>query len=552
MDSAILNDIIKRLLKVQGRREKLVQLSEEEILQLCLFSKNIFMQQPNLLELKAPFNICGDIHGQFSDLLRLFKKGGFPPQTNYLFLGDYVDRGRHSLETICLLLAYKIKYPENFYLLRGNHECESINRIYGFYDECKRRFSVRLWKLFNDCFNCLPVAALINQKILCVHGGLSPDLHSLDQIRNLPRPTGVPDKGLLCDLLWSDPSEDVEGWRENYDRGVSYTFGPDKVTEFLQKHDLDLICRAHEMMEDGFKFLAGTQLVTLFSAPNYCGMYGNAAAMMSVDESLLCSLQILKPAKKPIRLKICRKCDIHGQYSDLLRLFENGGFPPQSNYLFLGDYVDRGEQSLETICLLLAYKIKYPKNFFLLRGNHECASINKAYGFYDECKRRFNVRVWNVFNDCFNCLPVAALIDEKILCMHGGLSPDLHSLHQISNLQRPTDVPDTGLLCDLLWSDPSKDVKGWGKNVDRGISFIFGPEKVMEFLQKHDLDLICRAHEVVEDGYKFFAGKRLVTIFSAPNYDGLNNAGAMMCVDDSLMCSFHILKPKPAGSTQLE
>lgn len=187
--------------------------------------------------------------------------------------------------------------------------------------------------------------------------------------------------------------------------------------------------------------------------------------------------------------------DIHGQYSDLLRLFEYGGLPPNSNYLFLGDYVDRGKQSLETICLLLAYKIKYPENFFLLRGNHECASVNRIYGFYDECKRRFNVRLWKVFTDCFNCLPVAALIEEKILCMHGGLSPDLHSLDQIRNLPRPTDVPETGLLCDLLWSDPSKDVKGWGLN-DRGVSYTFGPDKVKEFLQKHDLDLICRAHQV--------------------------------------------------------
>ncbi|RZC76005.1 hypothetical protein C5167_001282 [Papaver somniferum] len=104
---------------------------------------------------------------------------------NYLFLGDYVDRGRQSLETICLLLAYKIKYPENFFLLRGNHECASINRIYGFYDECKRRFNVRLWKTFTDCFNCLPVSAVIDDKILCMHGGISPDLNNLDQIRNL-------------------------------------------------------------------------------------------------------------------------------------------------------------------------------------------------------------------------------------------------------------------------------------------------------------------------------------------------------------------------------
>ncbi|GFZ01688.1 type one serine/threonine protein phosphatase 2 [Actinidia rufa] len=203
--------------------------------------------------------------------------------------------------------------------------------------------------------------------------------------------------------------------------------------------------------------------------------------------------------------------DIHGQYTDLLRLFEYGGFPPEANYLFLGDYVDRGKQSLETICLLLAYKIKYPENFFLLRGNHECASINRIYGFYDECKRRFNVRLWKIFTDCFNCLPVAALIDDKILCMHGGLSPDLTNLDQIRSLTRPTDVPDSGLLCDFTM---------------------------------HDMDLVCRAHQVVEDGYEFFADRQLVTIFSAPNYCGeFDNAGAMMSVDESLMCSFQILKP---------
>lgn len=159
--------------------------------------------------------------------------------------------------------------------------------------------------------------------------------------------------------------------------------------------------------------------------------------------------------------------------------------------------MDRGKQSLETICLLLAYKIKYPENFFLLRGNHECASINRIYGFYDECKRRFNVRLWKIFTDCFNCLPVAALIDDKILCMHGGLSPDLTNLDQIRNLPRPTDVPDSGLLCDLLWSDPSREAKGWGMN-DRGVSFTFGPEKVAEFLMQHDMDLVCRAHQVID------------------------------------------------------
>ncbi|PON98687.1 Serine/threonine protein phosphatase [Trema orientale] len=299
MEASVLDAIINRLLEVRSNPGRQVQLSETEIKQLCFVSRDIFLRQPNLLELEAPVKICGDIHGQYSDLLRLFEYGGFPPRSNYLFLGDYVDRGKQSLETICLLLAYKIKYPENFFLLRGNHECASINRIYGFYDECKRRFNVRLWKIFTDCFNCLPVAALIDEKILCMHGGLSPDLNSLNQIRIIQRPTDVPEHGLLCDLLWSDPSKDIHGWGTN-ERGVSFTFGPDRVTEFLRKHDLDLICRAHQVVEDGYEFFANRKLVTIFSAPNYCGEFDNAGAMMSVDESLMCSFQILKPAdKKP-------------------------------------------------------------------------------------------------------------------------------------------------------------------------------------------------------------------------------------------------------------
>ncbi|XP_053194899.1 protein phosphatase 1, catalytic subunit, alpha isozyme a [Scomber japonicus] len=223
-DKLNIDSIIQRLLEVKGSRPgKNVQLTEGEIRGLCLKSREIFLSQPILLELEAPLKICGDVHGQYYDLLRLFEYGGFPPESNYLFLGDYVDRGKQSLETICLLLAYKIKYPENFFLLRGNHECASINRIYGFYDE----------------------------------------------------------------------------WGEN-DRGVSFTFGADVVAKFLHKHDMDLICRAHQVVEDGYEFFAKRQLVTLFSAPNYCGEFDNAGAMMSVDETLMCSFQILKPADKKL------------------------------------------------------------------------------------------------------------------------------------------------------------------------------------------------------------------------------------------------------------
>jgi len=188
--------------------------------------------------------------------------------------------------------------------------------------------------------------------------------------------------------------------------------------------------------------------------------------------------------------------------------------------------------------LLLAYKIKYPENFFLLRGNHECASINRVYGFYDECKRRHSIRLWKVFTDCFNCLPVAALIDDKILTMHGGLSREMESVETIKSIVRPTDVPDTGLLCDLLWSDPDLQTHDWGKN-ERGVSVTFGVKTVHDFLQNNGLDLICRAHQVVEDGYEFFGQRKLVTLFSAPNYCGeFDNCGAMMSIDENLQCSF--------------
>ncbi|ESQ32222.1 hypothetical protein EUTSA_v10004612mg [Eutrema salsugineum] len=293
VDKGVLDDIIRRLL--EGKGGKQVQLSESEIRQLCFNARQIFLSQPNLVELHAPIRICGDIHGQYQDLLRLFEYGGYPPSANFLFLGDYVDRGKQSLETICLLLAYKIRYPSKIYLLRGNHEDAKINRIYGFYDECKRRFNVRLWKVFTDCFNCLPVAALIDDKILCMHGGLSPELDNLNQIREIQRPTEIPDSGLLCDLLWSDPDQKIEGWADS-DRGISCTFGADKVAEFLDKNDLDLICRGHQVVEDGYEFFAKRRLVTIFSAPNYGGEFDNAGALLSVDESLVCSFEIMKPA----------------------------------------------------------------------------------------------------------------------------------------------------------------------------------------------------------------------------------------------------------------
>jgi len=287
-DDHSVDAIIQKLIEQKNRAGKPIDLKEEEIRFLCVESRQVFLSQPPLLELEAPMKICGDVHGQYTDLLRLFEYGGFPPSANYLFLGDYVDRGKQSIETICLLLAFKVRHPKNFFILRGNHECASINRIYGFYDECRRRYNVKLWKTFCDVFNCLPIAAIVDDKIFCTHGGLSPELTSMEQIRKIPRPTDVPDQGLLCDLLWSDPEKEIRGWGEN-DRGVSFTFGADIVGKFLSRFDLDLVTRAHQVVEDGYEFFADRRLVTIFSAPNYCGEFDNAGAMMSVDSTLMCS-----------------------------------------------------------------------------------------------------------------------------------------------------------------------------------------------------------------------------------------------------------------------
>jgi serine/threonine-protein phosphatase PP1 catalytic subunit len=310
------DEIIDRLLEIglkrpnnssanSSRKNKdKLPLTSQEIKYVLNKSRSIFLDQPTLLRLSPPVKIVGDIHGQFHDLIRIFNSCGYPPYTNYLFLGDYVDRGYKSLETILLLLCYKIKYPENFFMLRGNHESANITKIYGFYDECKRRLpsisgNHKLWKTFVDVFNALPIAATINDKIFCIHGGLSPDLADLKQIENIKRPTDIPDNGLLADLLWSDPDPLIKNfsptnWPKN-DRGVSYCFGKKHVDYFCLKFKMDLIVRGHMVVEDGYEFFDKRKLVTVFLAPNYCGEFDNYGAIMSVDKSLCCSFELIKP-----------------------------------------------------------------------------------------------------------------------------------------------------------------------------------------------------------------------------------------------------------------
>lgn len=301
-----INNLLVRLLPKNFTDRSYVTFKESEIKLVCQLAIEVLKKEKSLVPVSAPVYVCGDIHGQYYDLLRIFNCCSQPGQATYLFLGDYVDRGKQSLETIMLLLIYKIKFPKHIILLRGNHEAAAINKIYGFYDECKNRVSLKSWKTFCDVFSFLPIAALIDEKILCMHGGLGPDLESVSQINNIKRPCDVPDEGIVCDLLWADPSDEgITDYSPN-ERGISVTFNSKVVKQFLEKNELDLIVRAHQVVEEGYEFFANQTLVTVFSAPNYTGEFDNNGSVMYADVELMCSFQILKPS---MRLKREKKKD---------------------------------------------------------------------------------------------------------------------------------------------------------------------------------------------------------------------------------------------------
>ena len=203
--------------------------------------------------------------------------GGECPDTNYLFLGDFVDRGFYSVETFLLLLALKVRYPDRITLIRGNHESRQITQVYGFYDECLKKFgSVNVWRYCTEIFDYLSLSALIEDRVMCVHGGLSPSINTLDQIRALDRKQEVPHDGAMCDLLWSDP-EDIEGWGLS-PRGAGYLFGGNIVGQFTHVNRIDTIARAHQLVMEGFKYMFDKQLVTVWSAPNYVRTHTHTAS----------------------------------------------------------------------------------------------------------------------------------------------------------------------------------------------------------------------------------------------------------------------------------
>ncbi|KAI8335229.1 serine/threonine-protein phosphatase 4 catalytic subunit [Blakeslea trispora] len=277
----------------QLRRGEII--TELEVKELCAKAREILIEESNVQRVDAPVTICGDIHGQFHDLKELFRVGGECPETNYLFMGDFVDRGYYSVETFLLLLALKVRYPDRITLIRGNHESRQITQVYGFYDECTRKYgSANVWRYCCEVFDYLSLSAIIDDRVFCVHGGLSPSINTLDQIRTIDRKQEVPHDGAMCDLLWSDP-EEIDGWGYS-PRGAGYLFGADVVQGFLHANGLDLIARAHQLVMEGYKPMFDDKIVTVWSAPNYCYRCGNIAAILELDDYLTKKYKLFEAA----------------------------------------------------------------------------------------------------------------------------------------------------------------------------------------------------------------------------------------------------------------
>ncbi|EFX03610.1 serine/threonine-protein phosphatase 2b catalytic subunit [Grosmannia clavigera kw1407] len=275
------------------------RLTDEQALWIIHAGTELLRAEPNMLEMDAPITVCGDVHGQYYDLMKLFEVGGDPAETRYLFLGDYVDRGYFSIECVLYLWSLKIHYPNTLWLLRGNHECRHLTDYFTFKLECKHKYSEAVYDACMESFCCLPLAAVMNKQFLCIHGGLSPELHTLDDLKRIDRFREPPTQGLMCDILWADPLEDFgqektsDYFLHNHVRGCSYFFSYQAACAFLEKNNLLSIIRAHEAQDAGYRMYRKTRttgfpsVMTIFSAPNYLDVYNNKAAVLKYENNVM-------------------------------------------------------------------------------------------------------------------------------------------------------------------------------------------------------------------------------------------------------------------------
>lgn len=308
-DRVFLEELIFRLMSWKIVSEKTALQSfvkKAELIHLCRLAVKSFSQQKPFLEISKkslPLTICADIHGQFFDLQFILNKCGLPPGRSWLFLGDYVDRGKFGVETFCLLIALKTRYPNNCYMLRGNHEDYNVSMTYGFFDECIEKYGDfdrhLVFLSFVNVFNHMPVAAVINGRVLAMHGGLSPELNGKKDLNGLKKPSFVPAKGLMCDLVWSDPDGEKPGWSTS-GRSVSLCYDQSIIRRFCRRQSLELIVRGHQIKtawkKQGYNMMTGNKLLTLFSAPNYSN-FENTSAVLNVSKDMVCQFQLFRPKK---------------------------------------------------------------------------------------------------------------------------------------------------------------------------------------------------------------------------------------------------------------
>ncbi|XP_031390771.1 serine/threonine-protein phosphatase 5 isoform X3 [Punica granatum] len=277
-------DFVKKMME-DFKNQK--SLHKRYAFQIVLQIREMLRALPSLVDINVPegkhFTVCGDVHGQYYDLLNIFELNGLPSEENpYLFNGDFVDRGSFSVEVILTLFAFKCMSPSAIHLARGNHESKSMNKIYGFEGEVRSKLSETFVELFAEVFCCLPLAHVINGKVFVVHGGLfSVDGVKLSDIRSIDRFCEPPEEGLMCELLWSDP-QPIPG-RGPSKRGVGLSFGADVTKRFLQENNLDLVVRSHEVKDEGYEIEHEGKLITVFSAPNYCDQMGNKGAFIRFE-----------------------------------------------------------------------------------------------------------------------------------------------------------------------------------------------------------------------------------------------------------------------------
>jgi serine/threonine-protein phosphatase PP1 catalytic subunit len=288
-------ELIERILRPHNYFD-VCPISQTEVNWLTVRASQIFHEQAMLLQLSTPLIVVGDLHGNYFDLMRIFMRYGFPDVANYLFLGDLVDRGKNGVDIVLLICCFKIMCPENVFLIRGNHESERVSSAYGFKDECTRK-NVD-YDLFLPLFNSLPLAAVVGEKIFCVHAGISPTLTSLRQIETFETPAEVPTFGTMHDLLWSDPRADIEYVCFNERRGTSYQFGPKALAKFLTDFNFELLVRAHEVVRDGYAwpFERSVPIITIFSATENEGH--NAASVLLINEQLTCAIDTFRTMTK--------------------------------------------------------------------------------------------------------------------------------------------------------------------------------------------------------------------------------------------------------------